>query len=314
MSSLRNYIVPEVFSPAVSDMANEVSRILASGGVVQDGMISGFMGSAGSQFEMPVFDALDGKHAFNVSSVDPSQMASIVEHSSGSEIIVKLDRNLHVGATKFMSALASGDPIQNILSQTANIIAAHRQTVAVNHLAGLMGGALAGNVVPVEEWSVDVLAEVEGIWGHFTTGEGTLLVNSADLVAIRKEGLMSYEGVSPTTGQTLKMPVVAGYRVVVDNTVPAGKIFVLRDGAVGFGSANLSVSVYEDEKGGNGAGTEIVRINDAGFGFHVYGTSYVGSGVNPTDTVLGTAGTWEARADLAKIGVAMIDITGPVVP
>ena len=116
---LSDVIVPAIFTPYVQQMTQEKSRLLRSGAMVADPVLSGNLAGAGLTFNEPSFKDLDND-AENVSSDDPGVNSSPNKIGTATEIQVRLSRNNSWSSMDLTSDLIGNDPMNAIANRVSD--------------------------------------------------------------------------------------------------------------------------------------------------------------------------------------------------
>jgi hypothetical protein len=304
-TAFSNIIIPEVFSPYVTEQANVTSRLIASGAVAPSPLLNSFLAGAGSNVTIPSWINPAGV-VFNQSNQDPNDMVDAAGVDAHAQITPRLAQNWHVGSSMFNTALAGSNPVESIATQVTSIFNANRQASLVAMLNGLFatGGALESEVVPGETWSSDLVIQAETLFDDFTTGSGLLIVTSEMFAQMRAENLIETVALSD---QNIVMPTYLGYAVIVDNKIGTDVDgYLCRPGSILMGTGDVD---------GHGAGVEYLALRDE-YALHVLGTSFVSTvePVNPSNATLELPASWAAVYPMEQIGVKAIKVSPPTIP
>jgi len=320
---LSDIIVPEVFAPYALRQTLETNRYILSGAVAVDSVLSSFLAGGGSTYEMPKFVTPEDDYA--VSSDDPAVDGVPIGVTANADVAVRLSRNNHYSSMALTRELAGADPLSAVVSQVAYLTNKKRESEMLSQLTGLFDTALSGLVSDIANEDGDNATATEvfnkdtfiGATGGFADrlSPNTIIICHSDIYRkMQMETTLVSQTIPVLGGIDIEIPVYLGHPVVVDDRV--GKVaggtsgfkyttYIVNPGTIGIGSGLYDTLAYEDEKSGNGAGQELLRIRDS-FSFHVAETAWVGAGVNPDQTALATGSNWGLVGAGKNVGMAKL--------
>ena len=231
---------------------------------------------------------------------------------------------LHRGgayAADDLSRLGSGaDPMQAIQSYLARCILKLRTTTLLSQLDGLFGTALADNVLDASINTAGALeanflsasnvVKTQALLGERGDDLNVIAMHSNVAYYLRTVGALTFSTSALATGgditwggggiglQSTEVMWFMGMRVIVDDML---KPTINDSGAdqypcylMGSGSVAEGVQrAFKTEADRNILSQQDVMSWTHDYGFHLFGTSWVGTGDNPTNTVLGTSTNWK---------------------
>ena len=267
----------DVYASYMQEDDPSKNAFISSGAVVINPVLTARAAGMGELTSIPYWKDLDNTSE-NISSDDPSQMATPDKISTG---LMKA-RNIHINnlweTTNLTAEITSTDPMMQIQSRTSNYwtnrLSARIQGMQTGMFlenAGNSGDMIEdisiedGNAATdAQKWSFDAFVDAYSTMGENANKLAILAVHPVVMKKMRKEDNMEFVKDSETG---LMIPFYNGIRVVEDKKQPviAGATSGFRyvstiyaAGAFGFGQAlsKRPVAVEFDEKAGNGAGLE----------------------------------------------------------
>ena len=316
---LSDVIVPAIFTPYVQQMTQEKSRLLRSGAMVADPVLSGNLAGAGLTFNEPSFKDLDND-ADNVSSDDPGVNSSPNKIGTATEIQVRLSRNNSWSSMDLTSDLIGNDPMNAIANRVSDYWARREQAAFIATMKGLF----ADNATVTDAYHTqnDMTVDIKG--ASFTNGvtnfsaeafiDATLTlgdslealtmccVHSVVYGRMLKNNLIDFISDS-ANGQAIRIPTFLGRELVVDDGLPVtGGVFeswMFGRGAVrnGRGAPKTPTELTRSASAGNGAGQDTLfnRVEwcMAPVGYAYIGTAAAGGPSNAATTNnLAAATSW----------------------
>ena len=339
---ISDIIVPSIFAAYMDVYTKEKSRVVTSGLVTRSAFLDEKLRGGGNTFDVPAFKDLDNTAA-NISSDDPSSLATPLSIGTCKEIAVRLSRNQAWGSMNLAGELAGADPLAAIERRVAKywdreiqrtVIATMQGVFADNDAApsgtehveddlsnSIIGGAFVNGIT---NFSASAAIETAGLLGDEADVLGALLVHSVVYQTMQKNNLIDFV---PDSDQKVNIPTFHGYRVIVDDGMPnpAGSVaaatsagiyhsWFFAPGAIqfGVGTATDPVALEKNERSGNGAGEQTLHtrqvycIHPTG---HKFATSASGGG--PTNGTgsgnLAHAGSWaRVYPERKQIGIARL--------
>ena len=320
LTRVQDVIVPEVFSPYVSDMALATSRAITSGAVTVNPTLSTFLAGGGLTVNVPSWPAIDDDAAYKVPS-DAATEITPLRTEANRQIAVRVKGVEAYNTTKLAAALAGSNPLEDVAARIAGAINNKRQVALMSQLDGLFATALEdleediSAVVGVGgTFNKDSLIDAMAPFGDFLGLDSVLVVHSDIYRKMQKEQTVVTQFI-PVGDLSVRMDSYLGYPVIVDDngtkiagTTPLYKSYIMRPGAVGIGTGTVEVVMHDEPLRGNGGGIEYLILRDS-FSFHVGGTRFTSdtiTGETPSTADLAVAANWQKVLDDKQIGVARL--------
>jgi hypothetical protein len=315
---LSDMIVPSVFAPYVTQVANDTNAFLTSGFVANSPVLSAKLAGGGSTFNAPHFKSIDlGYAGANASTDDSTVRSTAKKMATADEVAVRLERNDTWSASDLVASIAGADPLANLGSQIARAVNKWRTNTLVAQISGIVNDTnmnssvndISGGTGAAAVFSTGALIDTLSAWGDKGVDAQTALIMHSDVYRfLMKQNLITFV---PTAAQNLGFGTYLGFSVVVDDQVgKAGAVYTVylaKAGSIsmGMGSPRVPVAVLRDEQAANGGGVETLTFRDQ-YTFHVEGTAYTAGGTNPVDATLATAGSWSIVYPAKAVGLAAL--------
>jgi hypothetical protein len=294
--TVADIVVPEIFTPYVQQLTEEKSRLIQSGAVTVDTVLSNNLGGGGITFNEPSFKDLDND-VDNVASATLATTSTPNKIGVSTEIQVRLSRNQSWSSGDLAADLAGKDPMTAIGSRVSDYWVRRLQAAFVATVTGVFADNAAAPA-GTEHVQNDMTHDISG--GAFTDGvtnfsaEGFLdaavtmgdsmdalgLVMMHSIVYNRalKNNLIDFipDAVNPNASA---IPTFLGRQVVVDDNVPRSsgvfQTWLFGAGAIRFGrnSPKVPTEVDRTPAAGNGSGQETL-FNRVEWCLHPVGNAY----------------------------------------
>lgn len=289
-------VVPAIFNPYMQVLTEEKTRIIQSGAVVMDGLLSQRLNGGGLTFNTPSFKDLEND-ADDVMTDDYDDVYG--DHTSGSlivgspyggtqanskpnriqtltELAVRLSRHKSWSSVQLASVLAGADPMAAIANLVASYWARRRQAMFVALMTGLFAdndaaptgtehvqfdltfdASINGFQSGSSEFSTANFLRAALTMGDSQSDLGMVLMHSIVFHKAQLNNLIDFVPDSINTNAE-DIPFFLGRRVIVDDGMPnTGKIF--DTWLFGPGAVRMGV-------GNNAHPTEVERQPRAGGG------------------------------------------------
>ena len=295
---LSDVIVPAIFTPYVQQITEQKSRLLRSGAMVSDEVLTANLAGAGSTFNEPSYKDLDDD-AENVSSDDPGVNSTPNKIGTLSEIQVRLSRNNSWSSMDLTSDLIGNDPMNAIANRVSDYWARREQAAFIATMKGLF----ADNATVTDAYHTqnDMTVDIKG--ASFSNGvtnfsaeafiDATLTlgdsledltmccVHSVVYGRMLKNNLIDFIQDS-INGQAIRIPTFLGRELVVDDGLPvtAGvfETWMFGRGAIrnGRGAPKTPTELARAASAGNGAGQDTL-FNRVEWCIAPKGYAYIGT-------------------------------------
>lgn len=330
-TQLSSLIVPAVFAQQMLEDSIQKNVLTTSGVIGVDPRMSAYLAGAGEIFTFPTLINPDlAGTAANVPTSDSATLATPEVITGRSQKFIKNARNRSFNVNGLVSNVIGYDPLDAVIAATSLMINQWRQKSLLAHLSGLLDastGAVKANTLKIASESIagqsaatkistnptsTLLDTLYTAWGDAGTGDTVLIMHSDVWRVIAKQNTTAFV---PPSIQNPQFKSYIGYPVLVDDNLGkrAGTtdgfvytIFGIKAGAINFGYTPDAkpFEVLPVPLQGNGAGGEIAVARDI-FGYHVVGTSFIGSAVGdiPTDGELATMAKWGITFPNKAVGI-----------
>lgn len=345
VTRISDIIVPAIFTPYVSKLTSEKSRILRSGAVVQSARLTALLSGEGLTFQERFYKDLDNTDE-NISTDDPTQFSTPNKISSGSEIQVRLSRNNSWSTMDLINELISAKPaeeiagkvsgywerrMQKLLVATGNGIVANNATATdayhvqndmvfdVSMLAATPGDYEAG----LTDFTTSAFIDAVGTMGDSMDELELTVVHSVVYNRMLKQQLIEFipdainMNAAPNTLGGRGIPTFLGRNIIVDDGMPnsAGvfETWIFGRGAfqMGMGTPAVPTEVDRIPSAGMGAGQEILHSR-VEWCLHPVGYAYIG--VPPaggpsnaaTSNNLANAASWRRMQERKQTPMAVL--------
>jgi len=321
VTRLSDVIVPAIFSPYVQQLTREKSRIVQSGALVWDSVLSAMLMGGGTTFNEPSFKDLDNDTE-NVSSDDPTVFSTPNKIQTLQEIQVRLSRNNSWSSMDLAGDLIGADPMNAIANRVAAYWTRRLQKAFVATVQGVFADNAAAPTGGDTHVQNDMTFDVSG--GSFTNGvtnfNASAFLDAAVTMGDDMDELRLCVMHSIVYNRALKnnlidfipdssnpasrgIPQFLGRDVVVDDGMPnTGGVFetwLFGGGSFrgGQGTPKVPTEMERKPDAGNGGGQEILYDRHEWI-IHPVGHAYIGtspaggpSNANTTNN-LANAGSW----------------------
>ena len=273
-SNLGNLIVPQTFARYVAAERDKLNAFVKSGAAVALPALSTMLAGGAKSFTLPFWKNLSATGL--VPTTDYAVNASAQTMSAGSQIALRVQRAITpIAVTDLEGSLISEDPIAEAARQVAEIHNEIRQSILIAQLTAVtnVDGADAGTVGDLNY--VDAGTALSGtmltkaianMWGDAVRGLAglTLVMNSLEFLDLQS-AVVGATGIAFPNAVDVGFGTFMGATVVVDDTVAADTVFIIKRGGLAFGQASVATPVETERKpgAGNAAGADILVIGRA---------------------------------------------------
>lgn len=337
-TQVTDVIVPEIFTPYTQRLTTEKSRIVQSGIMADNGMLSTLLAGGGRTFDIPFFNDL-ANDTENVSGDEPADI-QVASFESGTptnanrkdavpkkiqthrEVAVRLSRNQSWSTADLAAELAGADPAEAIANRVAAYWRRRLQAAVIATVTGIVADNTANDsgdytndisglafVDGVTNFSAEACLDTALTMGDSMDELAAICMHSVVYNRAQKNNLIDF---IPDARGEVRIPTFLGREVIVDDGMPRnGSVYetwLFGRGALQFGWASPKVptEMHRYPLAGNGGGQEVL-INRVIWCIHPVGHSYVGSGAaegGPANTTgsgpLNAATSWNRTAPERK--------------
>jgi hypothetical protein len=315
--TVADIVVPEIFTPYVQQLTEEKSRLIQSGAVTVDTVLSNNLGGGGITFNEPSFKDLDNDSE-NTSSDDPTVESTPNKIGTLQEIQVRMSRNNSWSSMDLAATLAGADPMAAIADRVAAYWTRRMQAAFIATLTGVFADNTANDsgdytndisggafIDGVTNFSAEAYLDAKVTMGDSMEALSMVMMHSIVYNRALKNNLIDFRPDS-SNPEAAEIATFLGADVIVDDGVTNSSgvfhTWLFGAGAVrwGNGSAPVPTEVYRAPSTGNGAGQDVLHSRVEWI-IHPVGHAYVGTAPNggPTNAAtsnnLAAAGSWDRR-------------------
>jgi hypothetical protein len=333
-TQISDVIVPERFTAYVQQLTETKSRLIQSGALATNELLSGLLAGGGITFQVPSFRDLDDDEENISTDAVPDRLAltaagdvstfgaATFEDSTPNKIqtsvetAVRLSRNNSWASADLAAALAGEDPMAAIAGRVSDYWARSLQRAMI----ATMNGVIADNVANdsgdyqndisgasftdgVTNFSAEAFIDTTVTAGDSMEDFTVLMVHSIVYARMQKNNLIDF---IPDARGEVNIPTFQGRIVIVDDGMPAsGGVFdswLFGPGAVqlGVGSAKVPTEMERNASGGNGGGSETL-FSRVEWTLHPVGHAYSGTPANGGPSNASTANNLAAATSWNRV-------------
>lgn len=331
---------PLVFNAAVQEAQIELNAFLASGVMVTDPRITALAQGPGNIGDLPFFAGLgmpqaDGTNEPNYVTDDPAVKSVPAKLSSATMIWRKANMHNSWSTMDLARELALIDPLGAITNRIGNYWATNNQQRLIRSAMGVLADNVANDasdmvfsvaldtippILAAEKVSPDAVITAKATLGDHASALVAIAMHSVVYTELQRQDVIIYERAAASN---IQFPTYLGYRVVVDDSMPAVAginrityttiLFSAGAFASGSGTPTTPSELDRDPAAGVGGGQDIIHsrsteiIHPAGFAF----LSASVAGQSATFAELEAAANWNrVYAERKNIGVAFLQTNG----
>lgn len=321
-TSLTNIFEPEIAIPYFIQQTIEKSALWQSGVISSNADLQFAVANAGRLVDMPHYDDLSHDTGATDRSKPVTDTDDTISPDGATTSVDIAHKDFRAQSWKTAEVVRYNDdnnldPLMVFMNkyipwwtkefQRLTLIKANAifdGTLNSTHVYDIASESIAGQSASTKI-SSGAIQEGRFLLGDHYDGLGAMIVHSKIYKDLENQDLITF---MPTSGQLMQqIPFYHGLRVIVDDgmTVEAGSTdgfkystYLFGEGAFGFANTPLTgehpnLALHLEPKEGTGAGsTELITRNL--FLLHPIGVKWQGTvaGTYPTDTELGTTGSW----------------------
>ena len=331
---------PLVFNGAVQEAAIELNAFLASGVMMRDPRVDALAKGPGNKGDLPFFFGLgnpqaDGTNEPNYTTDDPADTATPAKISGSKMEYRKAFAHRSWSTMDLARELALQDPLGAITNRIGKYWAVNSELRLIRSALGVLADNVANDssdmlftvatdaataVLAAEKVSSDAVISAKATMGDAAGSLSAIAMHSVVYTELQRQEVIQYERAA---GTNIMFPTYLGYRVVVDDSMPAvagsNRItytsILFGAGAFGFGQGSpLMASELEREpNAGNGGGQDIIHSRDTQI-VHPDGFAWTDSSVggqSATYAELAAAANWNrVYAERKNIPMAFLQTNG----
>ena len=279
-SNLGNLIVPSVFARYVGAERDKINAVVKSGAAVASPQLSALLAGGANIFNLPFWGALSATGI--VPTTDYAVDATPQKTAASAQKALRVLRAITpVAVTDLEGMLIGEDPVAAAAAQVAEVQNEIRQGVLLSMLGAVVaadsaaltfdagtGTALTGAML-VEGVATKFGDQARGLNGM------TLIMDSIEYFNLQSDQLSNGKYVALPNAIDVGFGTYLGATVIIDDTMPANTVYIVKRGGLAFGQASVAAPVEIERKAsaGNGGGADILHARDL-FTYHVAGTSF----------------------------------------
>ena len=314
---LSDIIVPEVFFPYMLKETETKTAFFQSGIMRTDPVIAGKLAGGGETFQMPTYADLSDANEASIGSDNPADVITADKISAFKDICRRQVRSKAWSDMDLVRELSGSDPMQAIASRVAQWWGRSMQRAAISTVRGVVadnvandasdmvndiGTDAAGAPAAAELVSAEAILDTKQTLGDSAEKLAAIAMHSVVYTRLQKQNLIDF---IPDSEGRVMFPTYLGYRVVVDDGLPAiagtnrtkYHTYLFAEGALAWGESPVAVPVETDRapEKGNGTGQETLFTRRQ-FVIHPYGIKWTETAVVgqfPTNAELQTATNWD---------------------
>jgi hypothetical protein len=325
---------PLTFNQAVQESAIELNAFYQSGVLAADGVINQMADVGGTIGELPFYLGLTNDEP-NYSNDNPAATSTPAKVASGKQIFRKAMMNKSWSTMDLARELALSDPLAAITNRVGHYWSTMLNRRVIQTAMGVLGDNAAndsgdmvysiatddaGAVTVAEQISADAVIQAAGTLGDHAGKLSVIAMHSVVYQRLQSQNLIDFIQPSVTS---VSIPTYLGYRVVVDDSMPAiagvnritytTVLFSTGAFAYGMGTPTVPSEIERKPDTGNGGGQEILYSRRTDI-IHPYGFEFTSSSVagqSPTEAELATTANWDrVYAERKNIGMAFLQTNG----
>ena len=333
-TQLSDVYVPVPFNQAVDQAAIELNAFIQSGVMTNDPVIAATASVGGWIGELPHYNSLSTATEPNYSSDDPASFSAPQNIGSGTQIYRKHKLNNSWSTMDLTRALALADPLDAITRMVGQYWATQEEKRVIQSAMGVLTDNVASNsgdmlhtvatddagaITAAELVSADAVLDASQTLGDHKMAIDVIAMHSVVYTNLQKQNLIAY---IPNARGEVNIPTYLGYRVVVDDSMPAvagtNRItyttILFGTGAFGSGGDDTVVASEMERKpdSGDGGGEDILYTRRGGI-IHPMGLAVVtapATGTSYTLAELAAAATWNRVYERKNINLAFLQTNG----
>lgn len=327
-TQLADIVEPDVFTPYMTQLTEEKSRIIQSGVAPVGEFLNDFLRGGGRTVEVPSFQDLDNDLA-RISNDNPHITTATVvldgnaqnltfdptpqKIGTSTEIAVRMNRNQSWSSMRLASLLAGADPQERIAERVADYWVRQLQRAFIATWNGVLADNAANDsgdysndvsgvsfIDGVTNFTADSFIDATLTMGDSMEDLNTLFVHSVVYARMQKNNLIDF--IIDSEGRT-NIPTFLGREVIVDDSMPAtGNVYdcwLFGENAAQLGNVPPPEATETDRKpgAGNGSGQDVL-YSRVQWIIHPTGHAYTGTAAagGPADDAgannLQNAGSW----------------------
>ena len=332
-TQLSDVYVPVPFDAAVDQAAIELNAFLASGVLATSAQINAMATVGGWQGELPHYNQLDVSAEPNYDSDDNASFSTPDNIGHGVQIYRRHAMNKSWSTMDLTRLLALADPLDAITRMVGQYWATQEERRVIQSAMGVLADNVAGpadmvNIIATDDpgdptadelISAEAVLDTKQTMGDHAEGLAVIAMHSIVFTNLQKQNLIAY---IPNARGEVVIPTYLGYRVVVDDSMPAVAgvnrityttiLFAAGAFEGGLNSGLVASEMERKPDSGDGGGEDILYSRRGGI-IHPRGYAVdaaPASGLSFTLAELADAGTWNRVYERKNVGMAFLQTNG----
>lgn len=325
---------PLTFNQAVQESAIELNAFAQSGVLVGDSEIDAMASIGGHIGELPFYLGMTNDEP-NYSTDNPASTSTPAKISGAKQIFRKAMMNKSWATMDLSRELALSDPLGAITGRVGQYWATTMNRRVISSAMGVLADNVAndggdmlysiatdavGAVTDAERISGAAVIAAAGTMGDHAAGLSVIAMHSVVYQRLQQQDLIAF---LQTSNTDIRIPTYLGYRVVVDDALPAVSganritytTILFSAGAFAHGQGTVPVPSELERKPdtGNGGGQDILYSRRTDI-IHPYGFQFLSAGLagqSATEAELELATEWDrVYAERKNVGIAFLQTNG----
>lgn len=333
VTQLADVYVGVPFNKGVDEAATELNAFLASGVLGTDPITQAEANGTGKTGEIPFYTPLDASGEPNYSSDNSASSSTPAKITGGKQIYRKNFSNKSWSTMDLTRELALADPLAAITGKIGQYWATQTEKRVIKSAMGVLADNVANDsgdmLYSIATDSVSAITDAERIsptavlTAKATMGDhaellSVIAMHSVVYTNLQKQNLITF---IPNARGEVNIPTYLGYRVVVDDSMPA----IAGTNRITYTTILFALGAFSYATGTPAVPSELLRVPAAGDGggqdilfsrrtelIHPQGFQMTGSpaGASATLTELAAATSWDRVVARKNVGMAFLQTNG----
>lgn len=325
---------PLTFNQATQESAIELNAFAASGVLVANAELNQMATIGGTIGELPFYLGMTNDEP-NYSTDNPASPSTPAKISDAKQIFRKAMMNKSWSTMDLARELALADPLGAITSRVGQYWSTMMNRRVISTTLGVLADNTAndasdmlftiatddiGAITDAERISSDAVISAAGTMGDHAGRLAVIAMHSVVFQQLQRKDLITFVA---TSEQSLTIPTYLGFRVVVDDAMPAvagsnritytTALFAVGAFAHGIGTPTVPSELEREAAQGDGGGQDILYSRRTDI-IHPNGFSFLSASVagqSATEAELEGATNWDrVYAERKNIGMAILQTNG----
>lgn len=308
-TALSDVIIPEIFAEYVVAKTAELSKFYEAGVATSDPIIAARASGGGYFVNLPFFNDLTGDEE----SIGDTTDLALNAITAADDIAVKIFRGKAWSSVDLVAQLAGANPLQALGNRVAAYWARKEQASMIATLTGCFAGPLAtthvldisAEVGAAANITASAVLDAKNLLGDNAEYLTAIVMHSAVYTSLQKQQLIVF---TPPSQAAVSFPTYLGYRVIVDDMVPADTgvytTYLLAQGALVHQEIPQPNAIETQRIATKG---QDILVSRSAYITHLRGVKWALTSGNPANSVLADHESWaKVYADKQIRAVALI--------